>query len=393
MSNNKRYGIIIGCLALFEILGVVGTLIVGWPSNINGIISRNDSDEAKPQVVYISPTPTASASPVAVDLIVHFINVDQGDSILIQGLDGSTAVIDGGWDNGMALAYLQEHNVQKIDVMMASHPHADHIGGLTQIMRAMPVGQVVTSGAIHTTTYFEDFIDTIADKRIPYYEVGPGDQIAFGTLAFDVIYGQRSTLDLNDTSLVLKLTYGDISFLFTGDAEYAAEQAMLTNSRNQLPATVLKVAHHGSSSSTQYSFAEAVGPDIAIYSAGASNQYGHPHNSTILTLMRNHVTIYGTDVHGTVVITTNGQSYSVDTEINAPTVSVESPPAAVATPTPVATLSTVGLPYDPNGPDRDCGHFTTHEQAQAFFIAAGGPGRDPHRLDGDNDGIACESLP
>ena len=278
--------------------------------------------------------------------------------------------------------------------MVASHPHADHIGGLTEVMQAVPVGQMWTSGAAHTTQTFERFLDTIAEKKIPYHEAAPGDTIPFGTGAFEVLHARRSAADLNDTSLVLRLQYGDVSFLFTGDAEAPSEAEMLRTVRPKLAATVLKVGHHGSYSSSSPEFLAAVRPKVAVYSAGADNSYGHPHEEPIRALKAVGATIYGTDVDGTVVITTDSKQFQVTSSRSASAPSMQVPGAVLhATPTPVATVLSEHLRYDPQGPDRNCGEFATHAEAQAFFLAGGGPQRDRHRLDGDGDGIACESLP
>lgn len=207
-----------------------------------------------PVALQATPQPIQPAISQSGHLRVHFIDVDQGDSILIIAPDGATALIDGGYDNGMALAYLQQQDITHIDVMIATHPHADHIGGLVQVMQAMPVGEVWTNGAIHTTGIFESFIDTIADQQIPYYEAEVGSTIQVGDLELEALYSKPNAADLNDTSLVLHLTYGTVSILFTGDAEYAAEMEMLQTVADQLPAQILKVGHHGSYTSSSPAF-------------------------------------------------------------------------------------------------------------------------------------------
>jgi competence protein ComEC len=337
---------------------------------------------------------------------VHFIDVGQGDSILIQSPEGKTALIDGGYGGSGTLAYLQSHGIARIDVMIASHPHADHIGGLVDVLRAMPVGEVWTSGASHTTGVFERFLDAIAAAKVPYRETSRGDSITCGSLAFTVLRSDPHARDLNDTSLVLHLQAGQVSFLFTGDAERPSEQAMLREVAAELPSTVLKVGHHGSYTSSSPEFLAIVQPVVAVYSAGAHNSYGHPHASTIRNLQRVGAQIYSTDKDGTVVIATDGATYTVTTGTGEGQGSVPTTTptllAATLTPTQAMNATATGAPtigtapqlrYDPNGPDRDCGAFATHEEAQAFFVAAGGPARDRHRLDGDNDGVACESLP
>lgn len=348
-----------------------------------------------PVALQATPQPIQPAISQSGQLRVHFIDVDQGDSIFIQTPDGATALIDGGYDNGMALAYLQQQGITRIDVMIATHPHADHIGGLIQVMQAIPVGEVWTNGAIHSTSTFENFIDTIAEKKIPYYEAATGTTIRVGSLELETLHSEPNADDLNDSSLVLHLTYGTVSFLFAGDAEYAAEMDMLRTVPEQLHAQILKVGHHGSYTSSSPEFLAAVRPEIAVYSAGRNNTYGHPHQETITNLSDAGATIYGTDVHGTVIVITDGSTYQVYPSTNVPPIGgVKALPVETATmPTfPVITPAST-LKYDPNGPDLDCGNFATHDEAQAFFIAAGGPKQDPHGLDRDGDGLACESLP
>jgi competence protein ComEC len=266
-------------------------------------------------------------------LRVHFIDVDQGDSILIQAPDDTTVLIDGGYDNGSAVSYLRSIGISSIDSIVATHPHADHIGGLIEVMRAFRVGGVWTSGAAHTTGTFEAFLDAIAEHQILYHEAGANGMIAVGSLSFDVVYGQPEADDLNNTSLVLHLTYGSVSFLFTGDAELGAEQTMLaTIEPDRLAATILKVGHHGSYTSSSPQFLAVVRPQVAIYSAGQGNSYGHPHQSTMDALARVGATVYGTDVDGTVVVTTDGATYQALTEHE--TLEQQAAATAVATPSP-----------------------------------------------------------
>lgn len=344
---------------------------------------------------------SAPAAPVPGLLQVHFIDVGQGDSILIQAPDGATALIDGGYQQANVLAYLQRQGITRIDTMIATHPHADHIGGLIDVLHTLPVGVVVTSGASHSTGTFERFLDAIIAAKVPYREVQTGEHIAVGTLQLQVLRSDAQARNLNDTALVLRLAYGQISLLLMGDAEAPSERALLASVPEQLPATIIKVGHHGSRTSSSPAFLAAVRPQIAVYSAGRHNSYGHPHAQTIAALEAVGARIYGTDRDGTIILTTDGVSLQITTPggtqpdvrtAPAPTAAIPTPepptPAAAPTSTPPG-----GLRYDPFGPDRDCGDFATHEEAQAFFVAAGGPGRDPHRLDGDGDSIACESLP
>jgi competence protein ComEC len=314
----------------------------------------------QPPGVYTPLSPSPSA--LRPHLRVHFIDVGQADSILIQAPSGATMLIDGGWSGAGALAYLKAHGIAKIDVMVATHPHADHIGGLVDVLRALPVGAVWTSGAVHTTGIFEQFLDAIAEAKVPYHEAMRGDTILLDDLQFAVLHSDPAAADLNDSSVVLHLIFGKVSFLFTGDAERPSEQAMLREVKDQLPSTILKVGHHGSYTSSSPEFLAAVRPAVAIYSAGAHNSYGHPHASTIHNLERAGAVIYGTDKAGTVVISTDGTTYTVTTagtntqSPSTPLAATAAPPSGVppSTPTrplqiaPTATASPAALPRGAN---------------------------------------------
>lgn len=386
-------------------------LSVGLSLSCTQSTTIEETTASTTDVVNVQALPTGNpATRTNNKLRVHFIDVGQGDAILIQTPENKTALIDGSEDNGMALSYLQKQGIQQIDVLAATHPHADHIGGLPTIIRTFKVGGVWTSGAEHTTRTFERFIDAIADTKTPYHEVKRDMSIPLGKLSFIVLHAQPRAENLNDTSLVLRLQYGKVSFLFTGDAERPSEEKMLATVKDKLNTTILKVGHHGSTSSTSPAFLKAVAPQVAVYSAGAANKYGHPHTQTINSLQRAGVKVYGTDQNGTVVITTDGENYQVESigkrvtrsepPLSPPMRQMEPPrqPTAIApapqrAPEPI--FENAPAQRAPIVADRDynCSDFSTHAEAQAFYIAQGGPASDPHRLDGDNDGDACESLP
>lgn len=263
-----------------------------------------------------APTPTAALpAPSASDALrVHIVDVGQGDGILIQAPDGTTVVIDGGYEDAGMAEYLRSQGITRIDALIASHPHADHIGGQIPILKQMSVGGVWASGASHTTSIYEAWLDAIIAGAIPYHEVATGDTITVGSLNFAVLYGVAAAADLNDTSLVLKLTYGSWSMLFTGDAEGPTESVLLTTVGDELPATVLKVGHHGSFSSSGSTFLAAVQPEIAVYSAGQGNSYGHPDPFVIANLCAAGAKVHGTDQSGTLIITTDGSQHTIHAE-------------------------------------------------------------------------------
>lgn len=255
--------------------------------------------------------PTSAPAPVSGSLQVHFIDVGQGDAILIVAPDGKAALIDGGESGSGVLAYLRALGVERLDLVIATHPHADHIGGLVDVLNGIPVAEVVTSGQMHTTRTYERFLDGIAAAQAIYTEVGRGDSLQLGGLTLDVLHpASAAGDDFNNASLVLRLAYGQVAFLFTGDAEAQTEASILAAGYD-VRANILKVGHHGSRTSSSATFLARVQPEVAVYCAGAGNSYGHPHGETLAALTQSGAQVYGTDTHGTVIVTTDGTGYAV----------------------------------------------------------------------------------
>jgi competence protein ComEC len=264
--------------------------------------------------------PTATQFPTSAPIVsnqpfrVHFIDVGQGDSILIQTSDGRNILVDGGDTGTGVVGYLQSVGVQQIDLMVATHPHADHIGGLVEVLRTYPVLTVVTNGEAHTTSVYEDFLDAIADAKAQYLEVKRGDVLQVGSLKLNVLSPVAPTdPDLNENSIVLRFTDGRTTYLLMGDAGANTEAALLASGM-PLKADVLKVGHHGSKSGSTPAFLQAVDPDVAVYSAGVNNQYGHPALQTIQALNQVGATIYGTNVNGSVLVNGSAQGYQIETQ-------------------------------------------------------------------------------
>ncbi|UNC91977.1 ComEC/Rec2 family competence protein [Candidatus Contubernalis alkaliaceticus] len=245
-------------------------------------------------------------------LQVHFIDVGQGDAIFIKS-PSHNILIDGGERGNTVLNYLEEQGIDELHLVIGTHPHSDHIGGLINILESMPVTEVIDSGAVHTTKTFEDYLEVIDKKEIKYTEGRAGLARHLGSgVSMQILHpSQASGSNLNDSSIVVKLTFGKISFMFTGDAEEASEKAILKRGYN-LKSTFLKVGHHGSSTSTTDSFLSALDADAAIIMVGENNEYGFPHHETLSKLNDAHIDIYMTSVHGTIVITTDGQTYDIN---------------------------------------------------------------------------------
>src|SRR5512137_2750216 len=250
-------------------------------------------------------------------LSVYFLDAGQGDSTLVL-FSNKSILIDAG-DAGMGdrvVSDLKALGVRRIDLLVATHPHSDHIGGMQKVLAAFPVGQVLDSGLPHTSSTYEHFLETIEQKNIPYqvaeqgqtYDIDPALTIFVLSPPED-----RFGDDLNTNSIVLRISYGTVAFLMAGDMGGESENA-LVKSGYPLDAKILKVGHHGSFSSSSSLFLERVRPETAIIMVGKDNPYGHPHKETLDLLKRYGVTVYRTDLDGTIVIQSDGMSYSVKTE-------------------------------------------------------------------------------
>jgi len=247
---------------------------------------------------------------------VHFIDVGQADATLIEFGDGDeafTLLIDtGNWNSSDVVSYLQSQNISDIDIIAITHPHADHIGQLDQIINAFDVSEVWMNGETATSDIFASALAAIENSGVEYYEPEVGEVFDIGPLEVAVLHPDSLSGGTNDNSIAMHLQYGDVSFLFTGDAETKAENDML-NRGAKLKADVLQVGHHGSNTSTTDRFLKAVNPEVAIYSAGTDSQYDHPHIEVINRLEDSGALVYGTDVHGTVIVDTDGKSFNVKT--------------------------------------------------------------------------------
>lgn len=265
-----------------------------------------------------SPTPSTTPSPEPAspmgELKVHFIDVGQGDAILID-LEDTEILIDGGDRSPGVTGYLNQYVDGPLEVMVATHPHADHIGGLIAVLDAFKVDQIWHNGDTSDSKTYSDFMSGINSEGAEVHIARLHDVIKAGELELFVHHPADLSGSTNNNSIVLHLAYGDIDFLFTGDAEQEAEGAMMMLSSVQLPEVeILKVGHHGSRTASSADFLAITSPEVAIYMAGVDNSYGHPHAETITALNAIGAQIYGTDVNGTIIVITDGETYLVSTE-------------------------------------------------------------------------------
>lgn len=250
------------------------------------------------------------------DLTVYFFDVDQGDATLFVGPDFTILVDAGRHDRNDVVPYLQQLHIQSLDLFVGTHPHADHIGQCEGVMQNVSVTEVWLSGDVHTSRTFERCIDAILLSDAGYHEPRAGETFQIGSAFIEIVHPNEITGHFNNGSISMRLTYGDVTFLLTGDAEQEAERIMV-NDRRPIQADILHVGHHGSRTSSTLPFLEVVKPSLAIYSAGPDNSYGHPHAEIVQRYAYLNIPLYGTDEYGTITLYTDGSTYQLDVDGNA----------------------------------------------------------------------------
>lgn len=246
---------------------------------------------------------------------VYFLDVGQGDASYIKNNSGEDILIDGGPDNSVLnqLDKVMNFSDREINLVILSHPHADHLTGLVEVLKRFKVDEVWETGVDYPSATYDEWHNQIAQKNIPLKSVQAGESKSFENLKIEILYPlsslENKTIDnLNNSSIVNRLDYGDFSVLFTGDAEKETQEKILDKN---IFADVLKVAHHGSENGLWQSFLETVRPSIAIISVGKDNKYGHPHQSVLNMLKQKAVRVYRTDQNGTIEIFSDGHGYTI----------------------------------------------------------------------------------
>ncbi|SFK75286.1 Metal-dependent hydrolase, beta-lactamase superfamily II [Paenibacillus sp. 1_12] len=249
-------------------------------------------------------------------LQVLFLDVGQGGSQLLISPSGKTMLIDAGNNDKeqMMLDYLQQYQIKKLDIVIGTHPDADHIGGLDKVIDHTIVDSIYMPKISSNTRTFESLLESISNKKLKVQTAKAGLSLDWDKAVQVEMIGPAAVYDnANNMSAVVKITYGTTSFLLTGDAESASEKDMI-KSGVDLSATVLGVGHHGSKTSTSLSFLNKVNPQYAIIQSGKDNNYGHPDETILSRLKKAGAVVYRNDLQGTVSLVSDGTNVTISTE-------------------------------------------------------------------------------
>ncbi|MFD2760148.1 ComEC/Rec2 family competence protein [Lentibacillus juripiscarius] len=249
------------------------------------------------------------------DLDVHFINVGQGDSMLIQTPSGKNILIDGGRPKAgkKVVKFLKEQNVNKIDLMIATHPDIDHIGGLIQVMKTFEVKRILDTGKMNSTRTYARYVSQIIKQQIPIDIAERNDLIKLDPkLKVRILNTNKGTKSTNKSSIVMKVTFKELDFLLMSDVEKEQEKKLMK--KYSLDSEIMKVAHHGSHTSTSLEFLKEVIPEAAILTYGKNNKFGHPVDRVMENLRKVDTAIYPTATFGDITVRTDGDGYVIINE-------------------------------------------------------------------------------
>ncbi|EJT6663133.1 MBL fold metallo-hydrolase [Clostridium perfringens] len=245
------------------------------------------------------------------ELMISYMDVGQGDAAYIK-VNGNDILIDAGprSNSKELLEQLKAKNIDDFELVIATHPHEDHIGGMVDVFKEYEVKAFYSPKITHTTKTYENLVKAVKDEGLKTKELKGGMVIDLGEGAkFEVFTPQKSEYEeLNDYSPIMKLSFGDTSYLFTGDAEKLAEEEALAKYKTSLDSDVIKFGHHGSSSSSSNAFIEAVSPKYGIISCAKDNKYGHPHRETLDIIKKYNIKTFRTDTDGEIILTSDGKS-------------------------------------------------------------------------------------
>ncbi len=272
------------------------------------------SEETPAETSAATNAATEAAAPISGNgMTIHFIDVGQADCALVE-CDGQYMIIDGGnvEDGQMVVSYLKQMGVETLSAVVCSHAHEDHVGGLPAVLSVFKAETVYSPVDSYSTKVFRNFLSKTEDQGLSVTIPAPGDRFSLGSATVTVLGPVQEYDDPNETSLILKVSYGDSDFLFTGDMETGAENDMMDHWGEGFDwnVEVLKVGHHGSETSTGYRFLYYTNPTYGVISVGEDNEYGHPHEASMSKLRDAEVVMLRTDKLGHVIATTDGTEIS-----------------------------------------------------------------------------------
>lgn len=307
---------------LILLLGLVIAAGLVWIGFASGAFSRTALSCSSEQSGEEQAYPIVPQMPIEGQLSVYFMDVGQGDAALLISPSGKTMLIDAGESiyANRVKRFLKELSVSRIDVLVGTHAHSDHIGAMPELIGAFEIGSYVTTFLDAENDFSEAVSEALGKKGVAVQRLRSGstldwDESCGVTVLSPVLGSEYSAFDANDSCLMLRVEYGETAFIFTADATVHAEQlSMFHNEKSLFKADVLKVAHHGSTTSSSLGFLETVDADFAVISVGASNPYGHPDPDILNRLLGVGSAVYRTDQCGTVAVFSSGKEISIITQ-------------------------------------------------------------------------------
>ncbi|WP_171016694.1 ComEC/Rec2 family competence protein [Pseudalkalibacillus caeni] len=251
-------------------------------------------------------------------LFIHFIDVGQADSILVQTLNGRTMLIDAGdnQDGKRVTAYLKKRGITRLDYLIATHPHHDHIGGMDSIIKSFTIGKLLMPEVSHDTKFYSDLIKAATQKGLHIEQAKEGKRFSLAPgISVHILSPDKSKYHLlNDYSAVIKVTHHKNKFLLMADAGFAVERQLLRKHKD-IQADVLKIGHHGANTATSSSFLKKVNPDYAVVSVGKDNPYHYPDNEVLQRVNQRRIPMYRTDQIGSIIAKSNGKAISFTSQL------------------------------------------------------------------------------